>query len=446
VKIRCASLLTAALALSSTTATAADISLSGFGTLGYAQSDQSFNYLRSINNKGTFNRDSVFGVQADAKLTDTIGATVQGKLAPSLKRDASWDATVSWAFLSWRPSNEMLIRLGKQRSPAYLYSESMDVGATYDFARLPTEVYSLLASTDYIGGSLSNTWNTGLGELTVDGYLGKMNSHWRFYQRDNYVPPGDMSHPGANNVPFLFTGGGAVLTLQRGEDRYRTGLHRVTGTTTHPTWRFPSYQKLVPASTLVPAGIAAFVGGTAYTVLPEDFRDNVPTMAATFGAEIHLPYNFRIAGEYARRKAFKTKTGVDTQGAYLSLLKDVGAWTPYISYAALKSRGDTLSLYQELNASSGATDLTGGGGGAALTAAVAAINASQRVIADGLSVFDQNTVALGTSYRITPTQKLKVEWARTHVGIASSLVDAPAGGDVSNKNIHVFSFSYNVVF
>ena len=85
--------------------------LSGFGTLGYAKSNQSYNFERFVNDGGTIQRDSVVGVQADAKFTDSIGATIQGKLAPSLKSDSSWDGTLSWAFLSWRPANDLLIRL-----------------------------------------------------------------------------------------------------------------------------------------------------------------------------------------------------------------------------------------------------------------------------------------------------------------------------------------------
>jgi hypothetical protein len=148
--------------LSAMTAHAAEVSLSGFGTLGYAKSNQAYNFERFVNNNGTIARDSVAGVQADIKLTDQIGATIQGKFAPSLTKDAAWDATLSWAFLSWRPSNDWLVRLGKQRLPLYFYSESTDVGVTYDLAHLPSEMYSISPSTDYIGASASKTWNPDL--------------------------------------------------------------------------------------------------------------------------------------------------------------------------------------------------------------------------------------------------------------------------------------------
>ena len=58
---------------------------------------------------------------------------------PDALNDNRYEGSVSWAFLSYRPTNDWLIRAGKQRTPLYLYSETVDVGVTYDFARLPTE-------------------------------------------------------------------------------------------------------------------------------------------------------------------------------------------------------------------------------------------------------------------------------------------------------------------
>ena len=49
---------------------------------------------------------------------------------------------------------------------------------------------------------------------------------------------------------------------------------------------------------------------------------------------------------------------------------------------------------------------------------------------------------LGTSYNLSLTSKLKLEWMRTKVGIASVLVD----GDFHNKSFNVFSMSYNFTF
>ena len=443
--------MAAVFGLGTMTAEAADVSLSGFGTLGYAQSNQPYHYLRFINNGGTVKRDSIAGVQADIKFTDSIGATVQGTFAPSLKSDSSWDGTLAWAFLSWRPANDWLIRMGKQRLPLYLYSESMDVGQTYDFARLPTEMYSIAPTTDYIGASFSKTWNPDLGELTFDGYAGRTRTDWRVYHRDNLNIPSSNTQPGANFLPFTVDSSGIALTLLHDEDKYRASLHKTTATI-DPGHFFIAYTSLVPAAAFIPGieqslglppnSLAGTLGGSAYTVLPQAKHTKADFLTLTLSAEIHLPKDFRLIGEYGRRKANDAVTGIDTNGGYFALLKDIDRWTPYVSFAVIKSRSDMLSLYQAENANTKGVIARI----PQVAAAAAGINATQRILADSVLAYDQNTISLGASYRLSPTQKLKFEWARTHVGVTSSFVDAPSFGNVSKQNIDVLSFSYNVVF
>ena len=445
--------LAALFGLGTMTAEAADVSLSGFGTLGYAQSNQPYHYLRFINNSGTVKRDSVAGVQADVKFTDSFGASIQGKFAPSTKNESSWDSTLSWAFISWRPSNDWLFRLGKQRVPLYLDSENLDVGLTYDFAHMPSEMYNLTAIPDYDGVSLSKNWNLSFGELTLDGYNGRSKADWRTYQRDNVQlpPPAPSAPQGASFTHLNIDTNGIALTLLRDEDKYRVSRHKIT-IAPDPGQFFVAYDSLVPATAFLPGveqslglasgSLAGTLSGSAYTVLPEALITSVDLTVYTLGADIHLPKDFRLVGEYCRRKINNQVNGIDTNGGYFALLKAIDRWTPYVSYGRIKSRADILSNYQAANANTNGVAALAPG----LAPVAAVINASQRVVADNLFAYDQHTIALGTSYRLSPTQKIKFEWARTHVGVSSNLVDAPAGDTVSNRNINVLSFSYNVVF
>ena len=64
-------------ALTSTGANAVDFSLSGYGTLGWAQSDAHDAYLRYIDDRGSLERDSVFGAQATARFVPSgLSATM----------------------------------------------------------------------------------------------------------------------------------------------------------------------------------------------------------------------------------------------------------------------------------------------------------------------------------------------------------------------------------
>jgi hypothetical protein len=408
-------------------ALAGDISFSGFGTLGYAQSDQSYNYQRFINKSGTFARDSVLGAQADIKLNEQWGATVQAKLAPSLHDDNKWDPTLSWAFISYRPSDDWLFRAGKLRVPLYLNSENMDVGTTFDFARLPTEMYSVAPTTDFTGLSFTKTWELGSGDINLDGYWGSAKSHWRFFTRDDISALGGPAR-GASFVPITTEAKGLVLTAQIDDNRFRAGVH-TTVTKNSDGDAFVSDFSYGPLPGL------PFVNGYS----PGATVNRIHNTALTLGGDISLGGGYRLTGEVARRIVSDTKIGPDTTGAYLSLLKQAGPWTPYVSVARLFSSSDPRKRYQEVNGTVISSPFLPPGAGTGLTSA-------QRAMADGIVAYDQTTFALGFSYRLTPTQKIKAEWANTHVGSMSSFVDAPTGTETGHRNINVISASYNFVF
>lgn len=427
--------LTGAIAagLMSMAASAAEVSFSGYGTVGYAQSDQSYNYQRFISKDGTFMRDSVMGVQMDTKFNEQWTTTVQAKYAPSLSDDSKWDTSIAWAFLSYRPSNDWLLRLGKLRVPIYLNSENVDVGVTYDFARLPAEVFSISPTNDFTGAGFSKSWNLDTTEVSLDGYWGKASTYWRFFMRDDLSAAGGLSR-GAKFMPITVDAKGLVLTAQTEEHRFRAGAHSTVATVTNGS----SFVVDFPYENLTAAyGVSAY--GYQATGASVPTTSSVRNMTYTLGADVALGGGFRMTGEYARRVVSDTKLGPDTTGTYLALLKEVGSWTPYVSYARLLSSATQRDIYMAVNGNVVSSPYLPATKTAALTA-------SQRAAADGIVAYDQNTVALGTSFKISPTQKVKAEWARTHVGQMSSFVDAPAGADTGNRDINVYSVSYNVVF
>src|SRR5690606_38874397 len=101
----------------------ASLSFSGFGTLGYAMSDRAYRYQRFIDERGGFQRDTVLGGQVDWQLAAQWSATYQAMAAPSVGNDEDWSLRTTWAFLSWRPNNDWLLRAGKQRVPLFLNAE-----------------------------------------------------------------------------------------------------------------------------------------------------------------------------------------------------------------------------------------------------------------------------------------------------------------------------------
>ncbi|MEB0137190.1 hypothetical protein QN362_17800 [Actimicrobium sp. CCC2.4] len=408
-------------------AVAVDLSYSGFGTVGYSRSDQPYHYQRFVDNDGTFRRDSVLGLQVDARINDQFSATVQGKVAASLKSDSATDATISWAFLSWRPSNDWLVRAGRLRVPLYLRSESTDVGTTFDFAQLPTEVYSTSPTTDVDGLAVSKTWNSAVGEWTLDGYVGSTNTTFRTYLRDN--PAAGLS--GRASTPVRVNARGLVLTFQQDDNLFRIGAHDVRVKTTDGQFFPVTYPFVTIAPGIGYYQVSSQMPGPGLSAVGE-----IHSPTYTLGADVAVGADFRLVGEYVRRNVLGVNTGSNTQGAYLAVLRPVGAWTPYVSVGRLLSKPEVRDLYGKVNTNRVPAFIPG----------AARINASQRAGADGLSPYDQTTWAAGTSYRLSPSSKLKAEWARTRVGLASGLIDAPPGGESGNQVVNVLSLSYSFVF
>lgn len=399
------------LAALSMPAQALDLTWSGFGTVGFAQSDKSYKYQRFIDNHGTFKRDTILGGQLDARLSQQWSATIQAKLAPSDHNDTDWQTSLAWAFVSWRPSDDWLIRAGKIRLPLMLNTENNDVGATFDFARLPQEVYSISPLTDLVGMGVSKTWFGESMDWIAEVYGGKVTTPWRYYARE-WRGPGE-PYPGSWFLAYDIKSTGLVLTARSLNNTFRVGAHRVEVTRDGAKIGRP----------IIYSGGAYMFGNGG------DEKLIIPLFTA--GVSIQLPADVRMIGEYAWIKVdSSTSEGLDRWGAYLSLSKRIGAWTPYVYYAKAKSRDSALEKYQAIN-----NNILPPPNGV-----------TQKFIADVIVPYDQSTVALGTTYRLTPTALLKAEWSQANTGVASSLVDAPPGGDSSHQNINVFSLSYNFTF
>ncbi|WP_239234594.1 hypothetical protein [Candidatus Nitrotoga sp. BS] len=410
---------------------AVDFSLSGYGTIGYAISDQSYNYQRYIDKKGSLKRDTIFGAQLNAQFNPEWSATLQVNVAPPalLSDNQNWQPTITWAFLSYRPTNDWLFRVGKLRIPFYLNSENANIGTTYTSARLPVEVYATSSTVDFIGASFAKTWQVNENEFTLDGYWGNAtNESWRFYARD----PGNILTPsgaaGEFFAPLSLESKGLRLSLNRGGNTFLAGVHFADTRARNGTTLGPSTYVPAPAGGCAPIGIPpAFIGD--YYCPAADGPSKIQTVTTNLGASIDLGHGFRTIGEFVRRKNEGSTLSPDSKGFYLSLQKEIGGWTPYLTYAKLTTKN--RDLYRAVNG---------------VQTIIPAVNAFERNLADTLVVYDQNTWAFGTAYSLDLKSKIKAEWSVVQTGIASSFIDAPPGEKSGDQRINVFSLSYNFTF
>ncbi len=399
-----------------TIAAAVDLQVTGFGTAGYARTfEHDLTYLRYIDHDGSFKTDSLVGVQAEVQLNPLLGATVQAVASAPRTRDDGYEAKVRWAFVSVRPANDWLLRVGRVRPPVFINTQNAEVGVTYDAARLPAEVYSLSPVYDVDGAAVTKTWNPEGADISLDGYWGKADVKYRaHYQAD----------PPARYFPERITSTGIVLSHTSGALLLRGGFHyaelKATGSE-----RFP--EDFVP----VPIPGAPPVGGTLY--VPSSTMSETPVRLLTLGVDWRAE-PWRITAEYGRRRAPDSDLLVNDQSAYVTLSRRVHAWTPYVTYARMLSRTDTRNAYQRVYGAP--VPLPVQLGPPFLPANY------HRLLGDGISTFDQHSTMVGTAYTFSPTSKLKLEWMRTSVGLTSMLVD----GEAQNRSFNVLTLSYSLAF
>jgi hypothetical protein len=408
-----------------TGAAAADFALSGFATLGYAISDQPFAYLRYIDDQGTFKADSIAGVQVEARFDSAWGATVQGVVSAPRTRDYGYEASIRWAFLSWRPDNEWLLRLGRVRPPVLINTQNAEVGVTYDVARLPAEVYSLSPVYDVDGAAVTHTWTAQGSDTSLDAYWGRTRIKYRL-PTGSGVPSSPLV-PAESVVnqyfPETVTLMGTVLTRTTPTLLLRAGLH-------YAIVRAEGAQQFARDFTTITVPFPPPVGGEVWVPVPSAKFD---VFVLTLGADWHWD-DWHLTAEYGQRNLKHAVFGLESKGAYITAARDIGKWTPYVTQARLLSSSDSRSLFEEIYATP--VPLLAQAPPFLLPAN------SHQVRAHQLVVFDQFSTMVGAAYRLSASSKVKLEWMSTKVGQTSALFD----GDIHQQRVNVFSVSYSTTF
>ena len=92
--------------------------------------------------------DSVAAVQMTFAANEKLDATVQ---LIGRGNQKNWDPEMDWAYLAYKFDNGAKLRGGKLRLPLYIYSDYLDVGYAYPFARPSIDVYNLITVSSYTG-------------------------------------------------------------------------------------------------------------------------------------------------------------------------------------------------------------------------------------------------------------------------------------------------------
>ncbi|MBX9764854.1 MAG: hypothetical protein K2Y24_17885 [Pseudomonadaceae bacterium] len=139
----------------------------GFGTVGIThmggESGLDYGIQGQTNDGWRGDQLSKLAVQLRYGITDTLSVT--GQLGTKPVQD-SWEVGPGNLYLAWQANDNLTLRGGRLGTPIYMYSETLNVGFSYPWLRLPEEVYSLVQLTSHDGGDVLYNRTTDIGTLS----------------------------------------------------------------------------------------------------------------------------------------------------------------------------------------------------------------------------------------------------------------------------------------
>jgi hypothetical protein len=387
--------------------------INGFATLGAAGSSESnvrYGADGTMTKGADFVGESKLGVQADYVINKVWSLTAQAVAKSMMDDRERIGVTGEWLFASYHVNDATSVRFGKLRLPLFMYSEQLDVGKAYAIARLPVEMYGVTPTNAYHGVDALIKFEVGDdGELLLQPYVGIT----RFEGRTS------MSAQLAGAVNTQMFGGAPIYTA--GQQAYNTfeansikGLNvQYTGLDGHLKLRagyLATNLKDADGMTVMMSnlnfGYGPSVGTAGYSA------NNVDAGFASLGAQYRVGHT-TVTAEYGRRRV-DSASFAQTDGYYLMLDHKIDQFVPYISYAAIDS--DKNKMIKGTKA----------------------------------AVSQQNTLALGLGYALSPLSNIKGEVSQVSVGKDNNfnyfVADSATGNAINDKTFNVYRLSYNLLF
>jgi len=380
--------------------TAPAISVSGFGTLGYAVTDNATEQYRvgsgadGADDSGTFKLDSRFGIQFDTSLNPYISGTVQ--LLSRQNAEGDYTPEVEWAFLKGQVSDSVAIRVGRIGAPFFMVSDFREVGYANTTLRPPEDTYIQVPLRVFTGADINGLFELGDSIISAQAFIG---------QREQDFPN--------NTKTNLKDTMGANLAFERGPARFRLSyIDTQAGASS------PGYDQLF-----------ATLSATAQLIpelsdLAEDFNGELkPSTFSSIGLDLDLDPWF-LAAEYTQRRIEKSAVA-SFNAWYVTAGVRWKNFTPYATYSQLRQVSKT-----EVNLPP-VPDL------APLAAPLAYVYAAA----------DQTTIAAGVRWDVFVSSALKLQYekiSREFIGANFLGTDQQQSGN--SEDVNLFSVAFDFTF
>jgi hypothetical protein len=284
----------------------AQVRLSGFGQVmaGTTLDDNPIPLL-GYDDEIDFKPESLFAVQISADLAEQWSATAQ--VVARGRED--FEPEFAWAYLNWKSGN-WSAKLGRQRIPFYRYSDFLEVGYGYAWARPPRTVYG--------GTGFDNFDGINLNYSRFDGEL--YSSFQAIY-------------------------GGTDVTVVRPQVTFDQSLNRLFGVTwdgSYAGWlnmraAYITAKADIDSPLLNP--LLAALSGNGFGNVAASI-DVVEDNGYFWGVGADIDRGNWVVGFETIGRGIDDSLAPDTRESYVSAAYRLGVWQPYVVYGWSKADPD----------------------------------------------------------------------------------------------------------
>jgi len=386
------------------------LSLKGFGTLGASGMDndslkfrRDIKQERGVNSGWGIDTDSRLGLQVDADFDNAWHATMQW-VARNYTGDFV-EQNLDWAFLRWRPRDDLDIRAGRMGFDVFMLSEYRDVGYAYPWIRPPHEFYAGLPVYHFDGMDIAQKFAVGEGQLTVKVFGG-----YSF----NQVPIGL-----SDQADQSYTLAGVKLAYEQGNWNARIGynysLNNLELSTLHPLMNAlndPALGAVWPDASTLAGKMSSKDKAVHFSSIGLAYDDG-QWLAQAEGSYIHSELDVYRS----------------VASGYLSLGRRVGKVTLYTLLGISETLNDRTNVSTPL---------------APIPALLELRNATD--LALNTNGIDEKSVSLGLRWDVTENVDLKAQWSHYWLGNnGNALWLRPPTGAVADT-VNVWSVGMDFIF
>lgn len=379
-----------------------NLSISGFGTVGAAQSNSDtaqfvrYNQSEGVADSPRIGLDTNLGLQATYKMNDWLSGTVQVLTRRGPQGNFGTDLT--WGFLKAKINDEVSVRVGRVVVPTFLISDYQNVGYANTMMRPPIELYAQNPIENSDGADINFQRAFGDLNFTAQAFVG--------------VSRGKL---------FVSSGSGSVATYRAPAAGLSVsgeyGPFVVRAAHARADMEIDDIASLnTLSSTLTTVGFGKLASDL-------NFKDGKKIAFTSVGMTMDWN-NIVLQTEYAQRRAKEPVYLADTNSWYAMAGYRVGKFVPYYAHSTVKGAGSSVSVPAACAAAP-----------AALRGAVSSLTGAQ----------EQTTNLVGVRWDFAKSLALKVQVDRVKPQAKSGyLIHAPAAG--TTKAINVVAVGVDFVF